>query len=175
MTEGRCEKVRDLLPERAAGVLGPEESGTLEEHLASCPECRRESELLEALRQARPEPPEGLEARIQGRVREDRVETGKAAGLPAPGGRAGRVPFFGGRRRIPSWALSAAALLVLGIGTSRLWMPGPREVLQDPIVVANQEPLPEAWLWDDGMIAGAPVFDGLSDEELEALLQELEG
>ncbi len=42
-------------------------------------------------------------------------------------------------------------------------------------MVASQEPLPEAWLWDDGMVAGAPVFDGLSDEDLEALLKEFEG
>jgi hypothetical protein len=27
----------------------------------------------------------------------------------------------------------------------------------------------------DGMVAGAPVFDDLSDEELEALVRELEG
>jgi hypothetical protein len=40
--------------------------------------------------------------------------------------------------------------------------------------VASEEPIPEAWLWDDGMVAGAPVFDDLTDAELEALIQEME-
>ena len=41
--------------------------------------------------------------------------------------------------------------------------------------MASQEPLPEAWLWDDGVVAGAPVLDDLTDAELEALLEEMEG
>jgi hypothetical protein len=65
--------------------------------------------------------------------------------------------------------------VILALGTGVIWNRRVPDVVQDAIVVASQDPLPEAWLWDDGMVAGAPVFDGLSDEELEALLEEFEG
>ena len=71
--------------------------------------------------------------------------------------------------------MTAAAILVLAFGTKVVMDGMAPEIVLDPIAVAAQEPLPEAWLWDDGMVAGAPVFDGLSDEDLEALLEELEG
>jgi hypothetical protein len=35
--------------------------------------------------------------------------------------------------------------------------------------------LPSPWVGDDEMLAGAPMFDGLSDELLEQLLEELGG
>jgi len=76
---------------------------------------------------------------------------------------------------VPTWALSAAAVVILALGIGVIGNNGELEVVQDPIVVASQDPLPEAWLWDDGMVAGAPVFDGISDEDLEALLEEFEG
>ena len=71
--------------------------------------------------------------------------------------------------------MSAAAILVLALGTKVVMDGMGPEIVLDPIAVAAQEPLPESWLWDDGMVAGAPVFDGLSDEDLEALLEEFEG
>lgn len=154
-----CQMVRDLLPELAADSLVPEDAGAVEAHLSSCPDCQREFELVTALRDSRPQVPADLEARIQARIREG------LHGEAAP------------RRRpwVPTWALSAAAVVVLALGIGVIWSPGDPDFVQDPIVVASQEVLPEAWLWDDGMVAGAPVFDGLSDEDLEALLQEFEG
>ena len=117
--------------------------------------------LIQALQEARPTPPHALEARVKARLRENRPSEADTAIR-------GR---FGVRRLIPTWAMSAAAILVLAVGTKVVMDGLGPEIVLDPNAVAAQEPLPEAWLWDDGMVAGAPVFDGLSDEDLEALLE----
>jgi anti-sigma factor RsiW len=158
MTTPDCEKAKDLLPGLAAGGLDPKEQAVAEAHLSACPECRDEAEVVSAVLDSMPPPPAGLEARIQARVREE----------------FSRKPVFFRPRWAPAWALSAAAVLILALGVGVIWKPSTPDLVQDPLVVASQEPLPEAWLWDDGMVAGAPVFDGLSDEDLEALLEELE-
>ena len=166
MTHEQCDRIRDLLPELLSGGLGRADSDEAEAHLAVCEGCRGEVEVLTALTRARPEPPPGLEGRIQARVQEEFGTEEKLAQV---------IPIRPRFRRIPSWALSAAALIVLALGTKALWDENGQDLVQDPIVVANQEPLPEAWLWDDGIVAGAPVYDGLTDEQLETLIQELEG
>jgi hypothetical protein len=121
--------------------------------------------VIRLLHRSLPEPPKGLEEAIKERVR---AELGGASeGKPS-----GMLPFRTRRPWVPAWGLSAAALVALALGTGIIWSQKDGE--EDPLQVAVQEPLPEAWLWDDGMIAGAPDFDGLSDEELEALLEELE-
>jgi len=158
-----CETIRDLLPEWVAEALSPEEADTVETHLTSCRHCSQESELVLALRDSRPQAPTGLDARIQARIREE--FEAKPAFNPRP-----RALTWA-----PTWALSAAAVVILALGIGVIWNPGDPDFVQDPIEVASLEPLPEAWLWDDGMVAGAPVFDGLSDEDLEALLEEFEG
>ena len=165
-----CESVRDHLPEWVGGALDGEELARVDEHLSSCPQCRGEAEVVRALVEIRPEPPVGLEARIQARLREEL--SGDREGFERD---ARTIPLFGRRRWAPTWALSAAALVVLSLGIGVIWDGQAPEVTLDPMEVAVQEPLPEAWLWDDGMVAGAPVFDGLSDEQLETLIQELEG
>jgi hypothetical protein len=67
-------------------------------------------------------------------------------------------------------------VVILSLGIGIIWngeeMP---ELMQDPIRVEAQEPIPESWLWDDGLVAGAPILDGLTEDQLEALIQELEG
>lgn len=147
----------------------------VEAHLGVCPDCRKELDLIRALRDVRPEVPPGLEGRIQARVQEEvaREPTWIAEEASPETGRG--IPIFGRPRRVPAWALSAAAVVILALSTGVIWKQRVLDVVQDPIVVASLDPLPEAWLWDDGMVAGAPVFDGLSDEDLEALLEELEG
>jgi hypothetical protein len=163
----------------ASGAL---EAGPLQEveaHLADCQDCREELGLLRAIWNARPEPPAELEARIRARVREEFGSETAPASIHAPkrkGGRGGLViPLFGRRYPLPTSALPAAAVIILALGVAVIWQPGPPEVSQDPVqVVLAEEPLPESFLWDDGMVAGAPVFDGLSDEDLEILLAELE-
>lgn len=76
-----CLEVRDLLPELAIGVLGPEERGEVERHLRWCAGCRKEAaELGQAAATLvftlEPVPvPHGLGERIVERVR-------RAAGAP---------------------------------------------------------------------------------------------
>ncbi len=114
--------------------------------------------------------PPGLEARIKSRIRDEL--TGRSGGRRSE---SGVIPILGWIQRTPAWALSAAAVVILALGTGVIWDRQASEPGLDPVVVATQDPLPEAWLWDDGMVAGAPVFDGLSDEDLEALLKEFGG
>jgi anti-sigma factor RsiW len=172
-----CETIRDLLPEFGAGSMAPEERRVIEAHLATCQDCEQELGVLTALRDARPEVPPGLEARIQARIRAEMAEDLAPAGAETRSAVGRRVIPIPSRWRsiAPAWALSAAAIVILALGTAVIWNRSPMTPIEDPIQVASQEPLPEAWLWDDGMVAGAPVFDGLSDEDLEALLKELEG
>ncbi|MFC1575825.1 anti-sigma factor family protein [Gemmatimonadota bacterium] len=172
MTILSCDTVRERLPQWRLEALDSEQARAVEAHLADCQECSREAEVLEALLGARPEPPEGLDARIRARVREEMVAAEDKA---ASGERTPAIPFRQRRRWAPAWALPAAAVVILALGTQLIWDDRIPEVVMEPSQVATQDPLPEAWLWDDGMVAGAPVFDGLTDEELEALLQEMEG
>jgi anti-sigma factor RsiW len=163
-----CGTVRDLLPEWMADSLHGGEAEELEAHLAGCPGCREELAVLETLLLARPEPPSGLEARIQAAVRQEMLRNALEARKPRV------LPMVWRRDWIPAWAL-AAAVVLLALGARLILNPRGPDATLGPIMVAIQQPLPEAWLWDDGIVAGAPVFDGLSDEDLEALLQEWEG
>ncbi|MFO8172827.1 MAG: anti-sigma factor family protein [Gemmatimonadota bacterium] len=171
MKSPECEGVQGVLPEWVSGVL---ESGRQEEllrnHLATCAGCREEENLIRSLLNARPEAPADLEERIQARVRE---EMSRGARSESEEVRVLRSPRW--RQWAPAWALSAAALAIVSLGIGVLWNGEVPEITTEPVEVAAQEPLPEAWLWDDGVVAGAPVYDDLTDEELEALLEELEG
>jgi hypothetical protein len=165
--------MRDLLPDWIVGTHPPEIAGAVGEHLLTCSGCQAEEKVLRTLLASRPEPPTGLEERIKASVRKDR-STGTQVEGEAPEPKV--IPLFRRYPRTPAWALSAAAVVILSLGIGVIWngkdLP---DVEQGPVQVAAEEPLPEAWLWDDGMVAGAPVYDGLTDEELEALIQELEG
>ncbi|MGW8267324.1 MAG: anti-sigma factor family protein [Longimicrobiales bacterium] len=168
-----CDGVRDVLPEWTLGALDAEVAEEVRKHLSACPDCAEEEEVLRALMASRPEPPADLEARIQARVRDEFRGSGVGK---VPSGDAGVIPLFRPSRWAPAWALSAAAVVILSLGIGVIWSGGEGpETFQDPDRVAAEEPLPESWLWDDGLVAGAPVYDGLTDEQLEALIQELEG
>ena len=174
MTDKACGAIKDFLADLAAGTLPQEEVGPIQDHLLSCADCRAELELLQGLRDALAQEatvPAGLEGRIQARVREEFGEALTEGG----GARIVEIRARPIHRWAPTWALSAAAVVVLALGTGIIWNRIGTDGVLDPLAVASQEPLPEAWLWDDGMVAGALVFDGLSDEELEALLKEFEG
>ncbi|MGD2121917.1 MAG: anti-sigma factor [Gemmatimonadota bacterium] len=170
-----CEHIVNLLPEWARGVAPPEEAHLVEAHLEFCPECAKALEVIRALQDTRPTVPEGLEARVQARLREELQAVPHIGSIAERRTRKGRAGHLGVRRFMPTWAMSAAAILVLALGTKVVMDRTGTDLVLDPIAVAAQEPLPESWLWDDGMVAGALVFDGLSDEDLEALLEELEG
>jgi anti-sigma factor RsiW len=173
MSAKDCDRIRDVLPEWILGTMGPELGIEMTRHLASCPDCRREEEVLRRLLSVRPTPPEGLAARIQARLKEE-VGTGLEPEAPKTAGDV--IPLFRRHRWTPTWALSAAAVVILSLGIGIVWNGAEiPEVGQSSGQVASEDPAPEAWLWDDGMVAGAPVYDGLTDDQLEALIEELEG
>lgn len=168
MNRPDCGEVQELLPDWVSGLLDSDRVEGVEAHLSSCPSCREEGALVRTILEARPKPPQGLQERIQARVREEMA-----------GGRGTSAARELQPKRLwsytPAWVLSAAALAILSLGVGVLWEDGTPEVTVEPVEVASQEPLPEAWLWDDGVVAGAPVYDDLTDEELQALIEEMEG
>lgn len=143
-----CERAKDLLPLWARDELSADEHRMVDEHLATCRDCRVEAELVRALLASAPLAPEGLEARIRSSI----------AGAPL-------------RSRVwLSPRLAAAAVVVLALGTAVIWQQRPGED-----VVFAEEPLALTWPSDDGFIAGVAMLEDLSDEALAELLEELGG
>ena len=151
MNEIDCAKVRDCLPDFASGRIENHRSVTIESHLLSCEDCQSELELIQILRAASPVVPVLLADQIENAV-------------------------FSSRRpwnRSP-WGLSAAALLVLavGVGLSR----DRPEAIQDVVYDFGVDPEQgELWLTEDSFLAGDLWIEGLSNETLMKLLEELEG
>jgi len=148
MTNPQCELVRDSIPDFAAGRLTPAESASVHVHLDGCDECRAEAELVHLLYSTRPEVPAGLVEAIEGHVRFRRRGVTR-----------------------PWWGIAAAvvAAVALGIGVSSRSNATDEEV---PAYVAEMQSL-SPWVSEDGLIAGAPALDDLSDEALLTLLDEL--
>jgi len=154
MSPTTCEWVRDRLPDRVAERLDGQERERLDAHLTDCPECREELALVRALRASRPEPSTALEQRVRSGLRS--------------------VPAVGARTTARPWWMAAAAVLVLALGTGVVW-----DQLNvgssDPEAVLLADDL-DSDLWPGGetMVAGGLVWEDLSDEELEALLEDFE-
>jgi len=148
MNDAQCEPVRDSIPDFAAGRLSPAEAAAVQAHLDGCADCRAEAELVGLLFAGRPAVPAGLAEDIERHV---------------------RVRRRGGTR--PWWGLAAAAVaaVALGIGVTNRSEPALEEV---PAYVSEMQGL-SPWVSDDGLIAGAPALDDLSDEALMTLLDEL--
>ena len=149
MSQMDCGSIRELLPDFAAGRLESDGVDAVEAHLPTCAECRAELELIQMLLASPPAVPSGLEGRVTAAV--------KAARRPM---------------RRPWWGISAAAVaaLALGIGvtTER------PETVDGPVpAFASETEEGDLWLSDDGLVAGAPSVDDLSDEALIQLLEEL--
>lgn len=145
-----CEHVRETLPEWVRGELDPGEGDAVAAHLAECGECRAEADLLGLLAAAPPPVPAGLAERIRADV----------AGHRRPAAAAGR----------PWWALAAAAVaaVALGIGVGS----DTATDVSVPVYAADAA-TGDAWMSGDGEIAGVPALGDLSDDELEALLDDL--
>lgn len=148
--ETGCAEVRELLPDYAAGRLEAAVLASVDRHLATCDDCREEVELIGLLVATRVAPPVGLDDRVVGAL---------------------------GRRRAvahrPWWGLSAAAVaaVALGIGISSGPTPASDPLQVQPIATEFDEG--DFWVSDDGLLAGAPALEELSDEALEQLLEEL--
>lgn len=151
MSQTECGTIREYLPDFAAGRLGAEQVRVIEAHLPSCAECRAEFELIQMLLDAPPAVPERLAESVVSALRTSRRSVGR-----------------------PWWGISAAAVaaIALGIGVST---DRPDTVVGPVPGFASEADEGEAWLSDDGLLAGAPSIDGLSDEALLELLEELSG
>jgi hypothetical protein len=148
MNETECAAVREFLPGFATNRLELRDAEYVEAHLPGCAECREELELVQSLFAARPQPPVDTAEQILAGVHAERR----------------------GKRR-SWWGISAAAVAALAIGVG---------IASDPeaVPIEASEYLTELaegdlWLSDGGLVAGAPTLEGLSDEALEALFDEL--
>lgn len=149
MSQTECGAVREMIPDVGAARADEAARVLVESHAAGCFECAEELALTRTLFAARPEIPVDISQAVVSRVR--------------------RAPRTVSR---PWWGISAAAVAALALGIGITSGPGPDAGL-DGIVVVEAEDEDELWLSDDGVLAGAPVWETLSDEALAELLDEL--
>jgi anti-sigma factor RsiW len=148
MSDFACGAIRELIPDFVASRLGAEDLEAVDVHVTECGDCRAELELAQMILASRPRVPASLLDRVRQAVAADR--------------RAGSRPW---------WGISAAAVaaLALGIGMSSERSAAPVDVPGFAYEVDEGD----VWVSDDGLVAGGPMFDGLSDEALVQLLDEL--
>ena len=150
MSDRECGVIRETLPDLIGGRLAGADATRVSAHLEACPDCREEAELLRLLHATRPVVPAGLARRIEGATR-------------------------AGRRRASHrwWGLAAAsvAAVALGIGVVSRETPSLDEADLPGIVAGAEEA--RLWVADDGLVAGAPALEGLTDEDLLMLLEEM--
>lgn len=156
--------IDDRLPDWVAGRLPDDEAARVAAVVEGDRELERRAELLRALRSAAPVPPEGLADRIVAAAREERARAGRGTdgserGVKRPWGPGGGL------------SLLAAAALVLVIGTVLVERGGPSSATANGVF----DDLVGPSIGESSVVAGAPVLDDLSEEELTALLEELEG
>jgi len=149
MNEIGCAWVGERLPEWAAHTLPAAETAALDAHLESCASCRADAEIVRLVRASRAPVPETLA---------DRIGEG--------------IPWRRSVASHPWWGLGAAAVAVLAIGIGVMSNRGGVADVTVPAYAAA-DTTGTIWLSDDGLIAGAPALDGLSDQALEELLREM--
>lgn len=148
--ERACARTRDRLPLRGLRALSHDELAELEAHLLRCVDCRAEAELVESLQASSPEPPPSILAGVL-EARTARKETDGSDW-----------------RR---WAIRSAAVLVLALGASVIWG---RDGGTDAVWALALETEPPAWYGSDWVVAGQPIPEGLPDEVLRGLLEEID-
>lgn len=147
VNETECGTVRELIPDFVASRLAVDEVERVERHVQACAECLAELELAQVLLASRASVPEGLLERIT-----------RAAVTQ------GRAPAR------TWWGVSAAAIAALALGIGITSDPAQEAPVEG---FAQEAEEGEIWLSDDGLLAGAPALDELSDEALLQLLDEL--
>lgn len=148
MSNVKCETVREWIPDYVSGRPSGLDVASLESHLETCDECKAEVGLARLIFESRIDAPDGLARRVREAVRSDHTSGSR-----------------------PWWSISAAAVAALAIGISS------NNLAQIEISVpgyAYESETGDLWLSDDGLIAGAPAFDGLTNEALLQLLDELD-
>jgi hypothetical protein len=146
----KCETVREWVPDYVSGRLARLDDTSVRSHLKACDECRAEVELARLIFESRVDVPDGLANRVRDAVRYDRTSVSR-----------------------PWWGITAAAVaaLALGIGFSSYRPEQSESAIPGYAYELDDENL---WLSDDGLIAGAPALDALSDEALLQFLDELD-
>jgi hypothetical protein len=159
------DEIRDLLPDWVAGRLGPDQADTIGRAIGHDDELRAEAELLRAISEGRESVPPDLQNGIMAAVARDRRGTS----------RRGTVSI---RWAVPTWAVGVAALLALALGTMTILDPsrsgGSSSENADALAAVLDDGY-SPWVADDGTVAGAPLLDGLSEEDLASLLEDLGG
>ena len=150
MSNMKCETVREWVPDYVSGRLARLDDTSVRSHLKACDECRAEVELARLIFESRVDVPDGLANRVRDAVRYDRTSVSR-----------------------PWWGITAAAVaaLALGIGFSSDRPEQSESAIPGCACELDDENL---WLSDDGLIAGAPALDALSDEALLQFLDELD-
>jgi len=146
-----CGAVREMIPDFAAARLPGAERAFVEAHVASCADCRVELDIVRLLFETRPEAP----ARLLELVSKD-VMRSAAARRPAR----------------TWWGVSAAAIAALALGIG-IVSEGAPDAAQEVPAFAREAEEGEIWLSEDGLVAGAPALDDLTDEALLQLLDDL--
>lgn len=149
MTQIRCAEVRQMMPDRVTGRVPADGSRDFEDHVARCADCAEELDLVRILFSGRVTAPAGLADRVIVAVRPR-----------------------SSRATRPWWGLSAAAVAALAVGIGVASEPGPLGVAAG-LGLASEFEEGELWLSDDGLLAGVPEFEALSDEALVELLEDL--
>ncbi len=182
MKSTNCETVRDRLVELRRGTLSALEAAEVEAHLSRCEECAAEGDVLRALETARRSAPDGF---AEGVLAAWRGDADRSA-LAAPGARPlslvaedrETVQPAARRARPAAQALplaaAAAGVLLVGALLARTGFRAQPDATEVALSAAEAgvEILP--WPGDDGVLAGAPALDALSNDEIEALLAELD-
>lgn len=151
MSELECGTIREQLPLLFAAALSADAAAAVKVHCTTCEECAAEAELVSTLFATRPQAPAGLVASVMGAVRADSAR-------PSTPSR-------------PWWGLAAAAVAALALGIGMDSGSAPRV---DVPAFAYETSEDAVWLSDDGLVAGAPSWETLSDETLAELLEDLE-
>lgn len=148
MSDPGCERVREWIPDVVADRLAGPDADAARAHLRTCADCAAEAELVALLYASRPAAPAGLVGAIEAGIR--------------------RRPGIGFQ---PWWGVAAAAVAAVALGIGVTSRSGPDDV-ELPAYVAEVQGL-TPWVSEDGLIAGSPVLDDLSDEALLTLLDEM--
>ncbi len=156
MIPPNCATVKDLLPDFVRGELTDEVRRGTTQHITVCADCQEEVEVLRRIHSNTVRVPAGLARDIKDALER---EHGSARWSV---------------RRSVRWRVPAvaAAAVALALGTAVVW----ERVRSLPEVgPLGREPFAVVWPSDDADVAGAPILEGLSDDDLMLLLEELGG
>lgn len=148
MMQTTCALIRELIPDHVRGELGHARLLEVEAHLSGCGECRAEHAIVGALLSSRRPVPSRLADGVVAAIRRGRP-TGPH----------------------PWWGISAAAVAALALGIGIGSEPGSLPYVPPAFGTETEEGV--LWLTDDGLLAGAPILDDLSDEAIMDLLDDL--